>query len=370
MKIETFELERFQSLYENEVSFNLTESGVHPYKLNELLSAEQLAVLMDTRLTYGQTNGLPQLRELIAGLYEDTHLHDVLVTNGSSEANFIANWNLLEPGDEIAYMLPNYMQIWGLVRAMGVKVKTFQLLPDKNWAPDLEQLRQVVTSKTRMITLCNPNNPTGAVLDKAAMQAIVNIAAEVDAWIYVDEVYRGAELNGAETPSFRGMYEKVIVAGGLSKAYALPGLRLGWLAGPRSLMDAAWATSDYTSITAGILSNLTAIHALQSPTRESILERNRTMLRTNLEVLQQWIESHQGLFQLTPPAAGGMAFLRYNLPMNSRDFCEQLRLEEGVFLCAGDWYHMEHYLRIGIGSEKEFLQAGLARIDRFLKTRI
>ena len=223
--METFILERIQSLYENTVEYNLTESGVHPYSLKELLNPDELNALLELSLGYGQTNGSIELREAIAKLYPEGSVNreQVLVTNGSSEANFVAMKSLLKAGDEVLVMLPNYLQIWGIVEDMGCVVKGFNLKSELDWAPDMSELFELISPRTKMIALCHPNNPTGAVLTESEMQEIVRLAESVGAWIYADEIYRGAELDGFERPSFIGMYDKVVVNGGLSKAYALPG---------------------------------------------------------------------------------------------------------------------------------------------------
>jgi aspartate/methionine/tyrosine aminotransferase len=366
MKIETFELERYQSLWENTVRVNLTESGVHPYTLEELLDKQEIEDLLSLRLGYGQTNGSIELREAICNLYTGLNIDNVLVTNGSAEANFIAMWSILEPGDELILMLPNYMQIRGIARSFGASVLPFYLEEELNWAPDLEKLKKLISKKTKMIAVCNPNNPTGAVLSGNAMREIINLAGEVGAWIYADEIYRGAELNGDETASFIGLYDKVIVAAGLSKAYALPGLRLGWLAGPREIIDNAWHHHDYTSISSGVVSQFTAALVLQPDKRRNVLSRSRDMLKINLELLQEWIGTHSRLFSLVPPKAGGMAFMSYNMDINSSELSTKLRKEKSVFVVAGDWYGMDHYLRLGIGGEKEKLLAGLNLVDETL----
>jgi len=205
MNIRIFELERVQSLFENTVDYNLTESGFHPYKLNELLLKDQLEEIENTILGYGQTNGSIELRNRIAYYYKNCTKDNILVTNGSAEANFIACHTLLEKNDEIVMMVPNYMQIQGIAEEMGCKVNFFHLREENNWAPDLTELESLVSSKTKMIALCNPDNPTGYTLTEEEMQKIVKIARNVDSWIYVDEVYRGAELNSIETPSFYGI---------------------------------------------------------------------------------------------------------------------------------------------------------------------
>lgn len=366
MQIEAFELERIQSLWENRVDYNLTESGVHPLTLNELLDQAEIERLLCLRLGYGQTNGLPELREAISTLYSGANLDNVLVTSGSAEANLITVWSTLEPGDELVLMLPNYMQIWGISRSLGVEVKPFHLREELNWGPDLDELRSLITPRTKMVAVCNPNNPTGSVLGDDEMKEIVRLAASVDAWIYADEIYIGAELNEVETCSFLGLYDKVIVAGGLSKAYSLPGLRIGWLVGPKPFIEKAWSYHDYTTISTSILSNQIAAFALRPQVREKILKRNRTILKENLSELSSWVEKQRGLFSFVPPRAGGIAFLRYFMDINSTEMCTRLREEKSVFIIAGDYFGMDRFVRIGIGAEKEYLQAGLKLIDEGL----
>lgn len=366
MKFPIFELERVQSIFENTVDFNLTESGFHPFTLKELLTSEQLETIQNTVLGYGQTNGSPAVRDRIAALYTDQAADNVLVTNGSSEANFVACHTLLEPGDEVVMMVPNYMQIWGIAEEMGAIPVAFNLREENAWAPDLDELRAVVNDKTRMITVCNPNNPTGYTLTMDEMREIVAIADRVGAWIHADEVYRGAELDGNEIPSFLGMGERVMVNGGLSKAYALPGLRLGWLAGPAETIATSWAYHDYTSITAGILSHAIGEIALSPEVRPRILERNRSMLRENLVHTVDWVESLGQHIRFTPPKAGGMAFMRYDYPMNSSELAEWLRIEESVFILAGDTYGMDGFFRIGIGAQTSHLLDGFERVRQAL----
>lgn len=366
MELEQFELERIQSLHENEVTFNLTESGIHPLTIREFLDPEEIGVLADLRLGYGYTNGTPEARAAIARLYPGASAENVLVTNGSAEANFVSILSFLSAGDELIVMQPNYQQIWGLARSLGMRVIPFPLDPARGWRPDLAALRRQANARTRMIAVCNPDNPTGAVLTPEEMAEIAKIAVGCGAWLHADEVYRGAEMEGPETPSFYGRGERVLVAGGLSKAYALPGLRFGWLAGPADAIARAWAARDYTTIAAGSLSNHLAVLALIPGRRERILERNRAYLRRNLAIISEWVAGHGDLFTFTPPRAGGFAWLRHRLPLSSREFCEQLRLQKSVFVIAGECFGMEGYLRIGLGSESDYLRQGLRLIDEFI----
>ncbi len=367
MRIEPFELERRQSVWENRVKYNLTESGVHPYTLEELLEKEELEELLTIRLGYGQTNGSIELREVISHLYPGTDLDNILVTNGSAEANFLGIWSNLKPKDELIFMLPNYMQIWGIARSFGITVTPFHLKEELNWQPDIEELKALISPKTKMIAICNPNNPTGAVLREDTMQEIAGLAKKSNAWIFSDEIYRGAELNGEETPSFWGLHDKVIISCGLSKAYALPGLRIGWLVGPKKTIEKMWGYHDYTSITTGILSNRIAVLVLQPKIRQQVLNRNRRIIRENLAILTEWIVTHADVFQFIPPQAGGIAFLKYNISINSTALTTKLREEKSVFIVAGDCFGMDQYVRIGIGSEKKNLLAGLKLIDETLE---
>lgn len=367
MKLETFELERTQSLWENTVEYNLTETGLHPFTLEELLERQEIEKLHSIRLGYGQTNGSIELRETISAIYPDTARENILVTNGSIEANFVAIWSLMNAGDELVLMLPNYMQIWGIARSFGIKVRPFYLKEELGWQPDIEELKKLISNKTKMIAVCNPNNPTGAVLSRQNMKEIVTLAKEADAWLLADEIYRGAELTGEETPTFLGMYENVIVNGGLSKAYALPGLRIGWLVGPLQEIADMWARRDYTTIATSILSNRIATLALQPAMRKRIFDRNRKILKENVIVIKDWAASHEGLFTYLPPQAGGMVFLSYNMDINSTELVTKLRKEKSTFIVAGDCFGMDHRIRIGIGSEKQYLIDGLKRVSETLE---
>ncbi len=370
MKIETFEMERVQSVYENRIKYNLSESGVHPFSVTEFLEQGEIDRLLSTRLGYPQTNGSDALREAVSSLYKGSSGDNILVVNGSAEANFLAVWSLLEPGDEFVFMLPNYMQMWGLARGFGITVKPLYLKEELDWAPDLDELRRLVTPKTKMISVCNPNNPTGAVLDIEVMKGIVDIAAGVGAWVHSDEVYRGAELVGEETRSFYGLYDKAIVTCGLSKAYALPGLRIGWLAGPKDVIEKIWAYHDYMTISVGMLNQELAILALRPDTRFKILERNRKLLRENLDVFTGWVAGHGGTFDFIPPKAGGIVLVRYNIDINANLLMTRMRDEKEVFVVSGDCFGLDgsaKFIRIGIGTDTGYFSKGLSQIDEFLK---
>ena len=366
MKIEQFKMERMQSTWENVVDYNLSESGVHPLSLEGFLGPEDLREIQTVELGYSQTNGTPGLRDQIRRLYPGITPDQILVTAGSSESNFILSWSQIEPGDEVLFELPNYMQMWGLQRAFGAKVKPFWLRESLDWQPDPDELKKLVSRRTKLIVLTNPNNPTGSVLSEESMKAIVELADKAGAWILSDEVYQGAERDGRTTPSFWGRYPKVIAVNGLSKAYGLPGLRIGWIVGPEDLIKTIWPYHDYTTISPSILSDRLAGIALRPENRARILARTRNIIQANYPVLEAWLKSHGGLFSFKPPRAGAIALVRYNLKIDSTALVEKLIHERSVLIVPGDHFELEHHLRFGFGSEASYLLEGLKRIDPVL----
>ena len=368
MKIQPFEMERYQSVYEYIVEYDLAESGVHPFTLRELLgSDDRVEEFLDVRLGYPQSEGTPELRDAVAALYPHATADNVQVTNGSSEAIFTSAWRLLEKGDEIVLMQPNYQQLWGLAKTWGATVRPLWLKEELKWQFDPEDLKRLVTKRTRAIQVCNPNNPTGAVMAAPQRRALLDAAEDAGAWLLSDEVYQGAEREGQETESLWGSYEKTLVTNGLSKAYGLPGLRIGWLVGPPGMVTELMGYHDYLTLTPTMLSDRLARFVLQKRRRAEVLERTRSILRKNYPVLRDWIEDHGALLSHVPPAAGAICFLRYALAMNSTDLVERLRKEKSVLLVPGDMFGLDGYVRIGVGPPREYLLAGLDRFDALLK---
>ncbi|HEY4777011.1 MAG TPA: aminotransferase class I/II-fold pyridoxal phosphate-dependent enzyme [Candidatus Acidoferrales bacterium] len=368
MQIQPFELERWQSVWENKVELNISESGVHPLTTSELVpDAATLQKILDVPQYYPQTNGSEELRSRIAELYPGAKTENILVTCGGSEANFIASWALLEPADEIVFMMPNYMQIAGLARAFGATVKPLWLREELQWGIDIDELPRLIGPKTRLVAICNPNNPTGSVLKKEEREAIVAAAEKVGAWIVADEVYRGAEFDGAMTTSFWGGYDRILCTAGLSKAFSLPGLRTGWVVGAAKMVERLWGYHDYTSIGPSMLTDRLASVALEPARRAWILNRTRQTLLRNYPALQAWLESRADSFSHVPPKAGAIAWAGLRRGQNSAQMAEQLREKKSVLLVAGEQLGMESFVRFGFGGDPEHLRKALVRIDEWLQ---
>jgi aspartate/methionine/tyrosine aminotransferase len=363
-----FALERLLSQWENRVECNLSESGVYPISLRELVTDPLvLEQMLSTRLTYPQTDGLPDLRERIAALYRGASPDNVLVTNGCAEANFNTLHALAGPGDEIAVMRPNYMQIWGDAHNAGMDVRPFTLSEERRWGLDAGELAAAVTDRTRLIAVSNPNNPTGHILTEPEMAHLVAAAERAGAWLLADEVYAGSErLRPDMTPSFWGRYERVVITGGLSKAYGLPGLRIGWVVAPASTRNEIWARQDYTTISTSILSNTLAAIALSATVRDRLIERGRGYVREGFDLLSGWIAEHNGLMSVTPPDAGAIAFVRYTLPLGSTQLCRRLLDEMDVLTAPGDHFGIDRHLRLNHGLPPSYVKKGLDRISQLL----
>lgn len=363
MKLIPFDMERWQSTFEHRVRHNLSESGVHPLTAGELLalSGEDLD-LTSIQLGYGQSNGSDPLRERIAALYPGATDRSVVVTTGGIEANLVALWHLAEAGKPLAAMIPNYMQVPGLMQNLQGRVLPFHLREDEGWRPDLDQLADALGQGANVVLVTNPNNPAGRVLTTSEMDRIVELADAHGAWILADEVYRGAELGDDPTPSFWGRYDRVIVTNSLSKAYALPGLRIGWAVGPDDVVERLWARTDYTTIAPASLSDALARIALEETVREQLLARTRGIVKENFQVLHEWMDGWDGLFSYTPPDAGAICMVRYEAPIDSMTLAERLRTEHSVLVVPGAHFGLESMMRLGFGISKAELRPALDQL--------
>ena len=360
-----FLLEREMGIWEHKVAYNLSESGVQPLTTRDLFEGDRelMDAILGVELNYIQSNGSIQLREQIARIHPGAKSDDVLVTVGAAQANFTSLLTLLDPGDEIVVMLPNYMQIWGAAKNLGLDVKTFSLKHELGWCFDIDEFLCTVTKNTRLIAICNPNNPTGHIMTAEERQAVISAAGKFGAWILSDEVYAGAEHYADEvTPSFWGAYDKVLAIGSMSKAYALPGLRIGWVVSTPEMANALWARQDYLTICGSMLGDRLAAYALSPGVRPRILARTRAYLRRGFSNLNQWCQTHSDLFSVTPPEAAAIAFVQYKPEINSSAFVNYLTNEYDTYIVPGDHFGMDRYLRISYGLPEDYVNEGLRRI--------
>ncbi len=369
-----FQLERLLSAYENEVEINLSESGVHPLTMRELLAMKggdldaDLAAIAATELNYPQANGDLELREAIAHWYPGATAANVLVTVGAIQANFTSLLTVTEPGDAITVMQPNYQQFWGLAQNLGRDMSTFSLKQHRGWALDLDELQDAVAPQTRFVAVVNPNNPTGRIMRPEERAAVVAAAERAGAWLLADEVYAGAERVTDEfTPTFYGQYDKVLAVGSMSKAYGLPGLRIGWVVGPAAVVARMWAWQDYITICTTCLGNKLAAVALSPTVRPRILERTRGYVRRGFENVTRWAAARDDV-DVLPPEAAAICFVKYARKINSTELVMRLLREKSAFVAPGDLFGLDGHLRVSFGLPDEYVREGLARIGELLDT--
>jgi aspartate/methionine/tyrosine aminotransferase len=373
VKIETFALERWMTAWETKTPFDIAESGIFPMSVRELLAFEPagensriLERLLDLRLGYSEAPGTLELRSLIASTYRDTKPEEILVTTGAIEANFLLFNVLLDPGDHVVAVYPAYQQLYSVPRAIGCDVAPWKLRPETGFRFDLDELERLVTPHTRLIVINTPHNPTGAMLSAEDLQRIDRLAFSVGARVLSDEAYRWLEIPGGEplAPPMRNLGGVGISVGTLSKPFGLPGLRIGWIAGPADLVAKCWSTRDYVSLSPGKLNDALAVLAFKH--RDRIVERTQAIVRRNLETARAWFAEHAGVVSWTPPRGGLLALLRYELDMPSLDLANHLAEKYGVMLAPGSAFGVEHHLRIGIGQEPETFAEGLRRTSACL----
>ena len=360
-----FDLERWQSAWENRVRINLSESGVHAPPLAELLALTDRdpADLLALTQGYSQSEGTERLRTAIAAQYPGATADHVTVTIGSAEANFIACWSLLSPGDHVAVLAPTYMQVPGLARNLGCTVSEFSLHAECEWEPEPAEIVRAIRPGTKLVLVTNPNNPTGKVLSVPAREAILARVRAVGAWLLADEVYQGAERSGITTPSFWGADERVIAVNGLSKAWGLPGLRIGWMVSTPALREKLVHRHDYTVIGPGPTQDWLATAALGA--RDAILARTRGVLSANYPVMEAWL-SARGRFTWRAPDCGAIVFAKVEHPLPTLDLVEQIRRDADVLLVPGDHFGMPGWLRLGYGNRPAELTEGLGLVGAWL----
>ncbi len=369
MHIEPFGVEIWMNEWEFKCELNLAETCVESLKISELLALggkneQDLSDLLGIKMTYGEIRGSGRLLDAISGLYTRQKRDNLIVTHGTIGANMLVHKTMISAGDRIVTVVPTYQQHYSIPTSIGADLHRLELREEDKFLPDLDALRALVTPETKMIAINNPNNPTGALMDRAMLEEIAAIARDADAWVLCDEVYRGTDQHGTGmTDAIADIYEKGISTAGMSKAFSLAGLRLGWIAAPAEVIEAVSIHRDYDTISVGKIDDHFAAMALENHQR--VLERSQAITRGNLAIVQDWVE-RESLIDWVKPKSGTVTLLRYDLPIGSHEFCVRLVQEAGVLFTPGSAFGMEGYVRIGFANPTEHLKQGLARVSEFL----
>lgn len=370
MNIKDFGVEMWLNIYEHDCRYNLSETCPHQLTVEELLDItgkreEILDEIMNIKLDYGDITGSPRLRNAISELYENVSPDCITVAHGVIGANSLALMSIVEPGDHIVSLVPAYQQHYSLPESIGAELTLIRLDEENGWMPDIDEIRAAVTDRTKVICLNNPDNPTGSVLTEEMMKQIAEIAEEHGSYILCDEAYRGLCHEGEYfSRSFIDIYDKAIVTAGMSKTFALAGLRLGWAAGPQEIIDDINRHRDYHIISVGKIDELLSAVAIEN--RDRILARNIAICKENLAVIDEWVKNEPHI-SYVKPSVGTTCFMKFDLDMSSVELCSRVREEAGVLFVPGSSFEFDDHFRLGFGHEKSVIEAGLAAFSEWLK---
>jgi len=353
MQITDFKLERYFAAYEFKVRYLLSASDCEALTLAELLAMADPATLdlwRDLSLGYTESQGHPLLREEVARFYSGIAPDETLIA-APEELIFIAMNVLLAPGDHVIATFPGYQSLYEVAGALGATVTRWALRPSASgWQLDLAALERSITPRTRLLVINFPHNPTGHLPSAAELEAIIAVARRHNLHIFSDEMYRLLEHDpAARLPSVADLVDRGIALSGLSKSFALPGLRIGWLAtNDRDFLARAAAFKDYTTICNSAPSEVLGIMALRS--RERIVARNLAIIRSNLALAEQFFAAHSGAFRWLPPQAGSVAFPQLTGATPVTDFCRDVLDAKSLMVLPSDVFDFGgNHFRIGLG---------------------
>lgn len=371
MIIKPFKVEEWMNAYETGARYNIAETCVDSISIDELfeLTGEDKERFWSDfsrrRLTYGHIEGNPLLKEGICSLYRTLAPDEVVTTHGAAGANHHIFYSLIEPGDRVISIMPTYQQLYSIPEGYGADLKLLHLKAENGYLPDLDELERLAVPGTKMICINNPNNPTGALMNREILMQIVEIARKSDAYILCDEVYRHLTQDDSWSESIVDLYDKGISVGSISKVFSLAGLRIGWIAShDESVIKSCLSHRDYNLISCGMFDEEVAGIALKHS--DKILTRNRSIIRRNLGILDEWVQSEPRMSYLKPKA-GTTALIYYNFNMDSYEFCERMYHEAGTFVTPGDCFEEKHCMRIGYASDTDELINGLTAMSSFIR---
>lgn len=351
MQFPSFDLERYLDRYEFKAPYLLCCSDCESLSIGNLLAREPGSEkrFLELNLGYTESPGDPELRALAANLHGESDPDRALLFAGAEEGIYNFMHVLLEPGDEVVVQWPCYQSLFQIAENIGCRVKKWPVSFAGEWRADIDQLRDMTGSKTRLVVINNPHNPTGALMHPSQLREVVSICEKHGAHLFSDEVYRGLEHEQAPLPAAAAIYERGVSLGVMSKTYGLAGLRIGWVVSrDKDLLGRMQSFKDYTSICNSAPSEFLARVALKNA--GAIAERNLEIIRSNLGLLKDFFARHEDLFEWLPPRAGPIAFPRL-VSGEADSFCRKLVQEAGVLLLPGSVYGREYanHLRIGFG---------------------
>jgi aspartate/methionine/tyrosine aminotransferase len=369
MKIKPFALERYFAGHEFSARYLLSSSDCEALTLAEVLEtadAEARRLWDHLKLGYTETPGHPVLREAIADMYRGLTAEDVLVVV-PEEGIFLLMQTLLEPGDHLICTFPGYQSLYEVAAAMGCQVTRWSPDESRGWHFNPRDLEAMFRDNTRLLVVNFPHNPTGFVPTREEFEEVLALAAGRNIHVFSDEMYRSLEFDGEALPAGAEVYDRAVSLSGLSKAYGLPGLRIGWVATrDRELLESMSRLKDYITICNSAPSEILALMAVRA--RADIIGRQRGLIHKNLGVLRGFFDSHQDLLQCQSPRGGSICFPHLTAVADTFAFCEKLVAETGIMLVPSRMFdYGDGHVRVGFG--RRDLPEVLSRFSVYLEAK-
>lgn len=368
MKIDFFDVEAWMTEHEVDYRYNLAETCVASMSINDLLEfvddkEKLINNLLATKLDYGPIVGSERLRRGIAKLYQTGDLDNITISHGCINANELVLISLLEKGDHLITITPSYQQMYSFPESFGVWTSLIELKEENNWLPEIEDFEKAIKENTKMICLVNPNNPTSTKFSKEFLIKLIEMAKKHNLYILCDEVYQGL---GVDEVAVSDLYELGISTSSLSKVTSFAGLRIGWIKANREIIKIINDRRDYHIISTGYLNDYLAAVVIEN--YDKIIKRSRKIINTNRQILIEWLKK-EPLVECVVPEVGTIAFLKYNLPIKSKELCIELQKDTGVFFVPGACFNQEYHLRFGFANKSEDIKAGLELFSKWLHAK-
>jgi aspartate/methionine/tyrosine aminotransferase len=375
MKIRPCYIEHWFEKYDNDnTKYDLGESCVDSISLEELLlfaeedPNEYMQNLKHIKMGYGkELTGSSNFKKAVCSLYKTITEDDVVSTHGAAGANHLAFNAIVEPGDRVISVFPTYSQLYAIPESLGADLQLLNVGRNNDYLPDLDELRNLVDSNTKLICINNPHNPSGKLIPEEMMREIAKIADSVGAYVLSDETYRFLNQEDQYTESMVDIYDKAISISSVTKVFSLAGVRLGWIAcKDENFMEKCATHREYNSISCGLLDELFAAMAIRC--KDKILARNQKVIRDNVDIIEEWMEKYPQ-FSYTKPEAGTTMMVYYDFDIDPRELAIRLKKERETLIVPGDVFEIEeNCFRIGYGNSTDQIIGGLEQIADFLKS--
>jgi capreomycidine synthase len=361
-------LEGWMRDYYFNTEFDIGSSGVENFSLAELFQLTDLTQEELNSVVFHDSSSLGnvELRQAIAKRWGNGDPEQVMVTHGSSEANFLIMNGLLNAGDEVVVLDPCYQQLYSIAESIGCQLRRWQLRCEQNFAPDIEEAKSLISSRTRMVIVNFPHNPTGASLTKQEQDALIDAVAKVGAYLVWDAAFADIVYDGSPLPNPNLRYDRAISMGTFSKCYGLPGLRFGWCLASPDVLERFVRLRDYMTLHLSPMIELIARRVVEKA--DKLLSIRSQQARINLDILSKWVEQHQAFVKWSRPQGGVCTFLGLQGISNTESFCHYLANTYKVLLVPGTCFNHPSHVRLGFGGATSDLNEGLSRLSKALVT--